>query len=379
MHQLSSAVFVAALMLAPACGPPVPPGARVDVSGVHRYWDIEASLVHGGAVPASQWDALFATPGYAALEAREHRRADLTLAIRLAAVHALHDSAAAAVRRGGFLGRATAHLLAANTLRDSLRAALPGLEVQFRAEIRAGRQAVAELLGRDVVDRHPPPKLALVLFAPDGRGYPHLIVGDLLHLIRQPQRVGFFGHELFHYYRHVIARRERRDPGALQPWLDAVTNVEEEGLADQFDKRAVLALGPEQIDAMFSGEADRQFYRDYQQDVRDGAPWIHFADSALGAMPQEDSAALVAGRRFASALPIGGRALGAYMALTIAAHSNIRALGPLAGDPIAFWLAYDRAATALAGTAPALSPGARRTLSRLDDLLGPRDSGASGP
>jgi hypothetical protein len=45
-----------------------------DLSGVRAYWTVAAILRRGDEPSGGDWDALFATPGYAALQAREGRR-----------------------------------------------------------------------------------------------------------------------------------------------------------------------------------------------------------------------------------------------------------------------------------------------------------------
>lgn len=341
--------------------------APIDLSGLQIYWGIQSKLGRGEEPLDALWDSLFATAGYAALESRERRRASLVLAMRLASHPSYADSAGRTAQQATFLGRAVAHLSEAGRQRQALIAATPSLAVDLGRESELGRKAVAAFLGDSLIAGHTPPPVALILFGPDGRGYPNLIIGDLLQLARRRERDRFFAHELFHYYRRFVARTPRVDPGADTPWLGAIGNVEEEGLADMMDKSEVPDLSLADIDARYAAASDRAFYRDYQHHVLEGPRWVHFADSALGAVPAADSLRLDAGRRFASALPIGGRALGAFMARTIARSQPRVPLGSLAGDPVGFWLAYHDAAQR--SGAPSFSPSTIETMRRLGGLL----------
>src|SRR4051812_13707337 len=87
---------------------PVP----LDFSGVDAFWRVYDALVRDREPGAAQWDALFATPGYAALEARERRRAGLERAMRAALMPSRAGERDLLMRTNGFVGRATRHLAA---------------------------------------------------------------------------------------------------------------------------------------------------------------------------------------------------------------------------------------------------------------------------
>lgn len=57
-------------------------GTHVDIDGIARFWTIHDLLARGEEPTAETWDALFATSGYALLEAREGRRRALQQAFR---------------------------------------------------------------------------------------------------------------------------------------------------------------------------------------------------------------------------------------------------------------------------------------------------------
>src|SRR5687768_3485718 len=69
--------------------------AQVDFTGVDEFWRIAGLLQRDIEPDSAQWNALFATPGYTALDAREQRRGAITLGMRSAfkpSLHATRDS-----------------------------------------------------------------------------------------------------------------------------------------------------------------------------------------------------------------------------------------------------------------------------------------------
>lgn len=88
-----------------------------------------------------------------------------------------------------------------------------------------------------------PPPVALIVFSADARGYERVLL-DPFHLLELDDPAGFIAHEFFHNWRRQIARwpdlESEREPLA---WL--LASLEDEGIADLLDKRAI----PEMDDA----------------------------------------------------------------------------------------------------------------------------------
>jgi hypothetical protein len=117
-----------------------PPRGTADFSGVSEFWRIADQLRSDREPSDSAWNRLFATPGYAALDARERRRASITLAMRAAFMpsqRGLHDSLLTA---NGWTARVIRHIASLPAQRpalDSFAATLREHDVLAAAVARA--------------------------------------------------------------------------------------------------------------------------------------------------------------------------------------------------------------------------------------------------
>src|SRR5688572_7274134 len=151
--------------------------AQIDFAGVDQFWRIADLLQRDIEPDSTLWNALFATPGYAALEAREKRRGAITLGMRSAFKPSLRATRDSILATNPWTARVVRHMqsLPAQRARlDSLRTALIGARFLDRAAEQA-----ATLLPAGVIQKYGTPKVAFVFFLPDGRGYPDLLVADL--------------------------------------------------------------------------------------------------------------------------------------------------------------------------------------------------------
>jgi hypothetical protein len=327
--------------------------AEVDDSGIVRFWVVADALLQDREPPSSDWDALFATPGYAALEAREHRRSILTRAFHLAYMPSLASERQAAIVKGGWLAFVLPHLSSVPARRaelDSFRHRLesPGLLA------RAARRAQG-VLPPGTTFRRPPPTVCLVFFAPDGRGYPDRIVADLLDLESNPDPEAFFAHELFHFYRRLVQRVPVDAPDALAPFAQALLNMEEEGIADQLDKSDIPRLTEAALARRYPEPKRRDFYEKYRQHFAQANEWLERLDRTLVELPSDPVAAKKEAADFLAALPVGGRPVGAFMARTILERLGRDALQECAGNTAGFVERYQEAARRSGGAAYVLS------------------------
>ena len=326
-----------------------------DVSGLSAFWPVWDELRQNREPSRAAWDSLFATPGYAQLETREHRRRAIETAIRAAAEPTQSGLRDSILKTGGFGARSFRHLLGLAAARDSLAAFQRTLLTS--GVIEGARRAVSAYLPRGLTDSVAPPPIALIFFADDGRGYPDLVIVDLLRLMRTGIDTGFFAHELFHYYRRKIPGSD----AALDPRDEGIDELlaypAEEGIADQLDKRRWIRGPLDPVAPPYAAE--------YRAAYNDASGQMARVSHALElAVTPNDSATAVA-RRTRDSLPDQGRALGAYMAATIDSVFGRPALIAVVRTPFQFWLRYDSAAARVPG-APRLSSHARRTLVRLD-------------
>jgi hypothetical protein len=337
--------------------------AAMDFSGIDRFWEIQSTLAAGDEPTPDAWDALFATPGYALLQERERRRDALSEAFRIAYRPGHEPRSGEGARGEEWIAYVLPHLRRVPQLRRELESFRGTIE-QERFLLAAVKRAQTRLPAGTTA-RFPPPPISFVFFAPDGRGYPRLIL-DLLHLMHGGDRSQhFLAHELFHAYRNRIARVPVRAFGDdLLIW--ALANAEDEGVADQLDKADIPALDAGAMRARFPDAETRAYYASYQAEYRRSRHWVQFAERQLEAYARDPAMHADIGGRLHGELPDNGRVLGAFMAATIDAELGRRALLAVVGDPIAFWRAYDRAASSSDGRAAPLSDAAMQALDALE-------------
>jgi len=352
--------FAAWLASAPAAQPPP---AGFDFTGVDAFWPVYRVLLRDEEPAAGQWDVLFTTPGYAALDEREHRRRAIENAMRFAFMPSRagrHDSV---VRAGGFTGRSVQHLSGITAARDSIEAFRRALT---EAGIVAGaRRAVAAYLPPGLADSVAPPPVAFVFFLNDGRGYPSLVVVDLLSLARTGLDTGFFAHEFFHFYRRRFAQPLRAATPRNAGIEELLAYPAEEGVADQLDKRRYVETTDDQFAELQRAPGASDYAPEYRAAYQHAADMMRLVSATLErTLARPDSASAIA-RAARDSLPDSGRALGAFMAHTIDAVLGRPALIDAASNPYRFWLMYDRAASR-AGSTPRLSPAALGVVARMD-------------
>jgi hypothetical protein len=303
---------------------------------------------------------MFATPGYSALHERERRRPALELAMRLAFHPGFVAARDSAIRTTTFTGRSANHLMGVPAARDSIE--------RFAAMLRASdiigvaRGRVAEFVPRGLTDSVPPPPVALVFFLNDCRGYPAVIVADLLRLTRTGIDTGYFAHEFFHSYRRRFAKAYPAPAPADVGVVELLAYPVEEGVADQLDKQRYVEMSDAAFAAATARPGAPQYLVGYREAYARAAEWMAKVSIALErGLAKPDSASAYA-RAMRDSIPDSGRPLGAFMARTIDRARGRAALIEAAADQFGFWLVYDAAAPA---GAPRLTPRAMGVLRRL--------------
>jgi len=361
VNRLSIMAFFALLHLPELAG--AQPAARFDYSGVDAFWPLMATLQRGTEPSTAAWDRMFATPGYAALETREHRRAALQAAMRLAFMPALAAARDSAINGSGFAARSLRHLLQLPAARDSVE--------RFREELSrssvldAARQRVAAFVPTGLTDSVASPPVALVFFLDDGRGYPTLIVGDLLRLSRAGMDTGYFAHEFYHAYRRRFAVAYRAPAAADAGLEELLAYPVEEGTADQLDKRAYAEMNDPEFASVMRRPGAPTYAPGYRDNYRRAADWMQLLSRALERAAEMPDSANAIARSVRDSLPDSGRPLGAFMARTIDQRLGRNALVPAGADQYAFWFEYDRAAARAGPGAPRLSVAAMQVIARL--------------
>lgn len=358
---VASTAFCAFLCM--AAGHANEPHSILDFSGVDEFWQIQGTLASGREPTRKSWDRLFATPGYALLEERERRRSALEEAFRLAYLPEPQGRPAQAGQRKEWVAYVLPHLRTVPEVRAQLDA--------FREKLEQGPflqsavKTAQDYLPEGTTTRLAPPPISFIFFAPDGRGYPRLLL-DLLHLMQTAERSeGFLAHELFHSYASRIGRKPSREVED-ELLLAALGNAEDEGIADQLDKSDIPAMTREKMDATFPDPVQRSYYESYQREYVRSAHWLQFAEAQLEDYARNPSQRRAIGEKLHGELPDNGRVLGAFMASTIASELGRNALVATVGNPIEYWRTYHRAAVTSGGKARPLSGLAMRALDSLE-------------
>jgi hypothetical protein len=333
-----------------------------DESGLAAFWRVQGQLARGAEPPAGDWDAMFTTPGYAALQERERRRAAIEAAMRLAFLPSMAAARDSAIRTNSFTGRSARHLMGVPAARDSITRFLATL--RGTAAIGIARSRVSEFVPLGLTDSVAPPVVALTYFLDDGRGYPTVIVGDLLRLTRTGIDTGYFAHEFYHFYRRRFTRARAEPPPNDAGIAELLEYPVEEGLADQLDKRRYVDPPTAAFEAMAARPGFPAYARGYREAYNRAPEWMAKVSVALERGAAMRDSASVFARALRDSIPDQGRALGAFMARTIDRASGRAALIAASTDAYAFWLAYDEVASRTAA-APRLSAAALGVVRRL--------------
>lgn len=204
-----------------------PRASSVDFSGVELFLELTAVLERDEEPSVEEWDALFATPGYAVLIEREFRRDFFIENFRLAFMPSQREALVSKLAEDqGFMGQFLPHYVRARESREIILEELEDLnELSFVD--KAIEKAAALLPGVDPGD-YPP--ISFVVFGPDARGYSPVVI-DVLHLRDRGEFLtSFVAHEFHHYYRDRFLKLSQ-DRDIL--WV--INQVQAEGIADQIN------------------------------------------------------------------------------------------------------------------------------------------------
>jgi hypothetical protein len=335
----------------------------LNFSGVEEFWKIHSILNADHEPSNEQWDRLFATPGYAALEERERRRNMLSEAFRLAYMPSKQEQLVAAIRKGGWVAYILPHLQKIPTMRSKLTAFQTKL--QSRDWLLRAAHRTQRFLPPGLTDQYSLPAVSFIFFATDARGYPKLIVADLLNTLLSRDMESLFAHELFHFYRRYVVKAYREPSEQDSVLMDILTNIEEEGIADQLDKADIPLLSEEKLKQIFPDPQRRSFYEDYKRYYAESNEWLQRVEKTLEAIAQDATTVREKSKLLDQQLPIDGRPLGAFMARTIIRELGQPQLIKVVRDPLGFWILYNKAAQQSRGKSYVLSP---QAMSELDTL-----------
>ena len=315
-----------------------------DFSGVDRFWAVAAILQQDAEPAPSTWDSLFATPGYAALDARERRRPALILGMRAALKPSLAQVRDSILATNSWTARVVRHvqtLPGRKTQLDSLRQRLVADDFLTRAIANA-----QTLLPPGTAAKHGAPGVAFVFFLPDGRGYQDILVADLANIASKTDVVPFFAHEATHFYFGRLGREREIAPHTPgdSAVLRLLTKLFEESVGDQHDKAPFVDLSAAEFAAarMDEGWCDYMTqYRTHYTNAEREAEVVFERLAKAGAAG--DSVVRAVADSLNRTLPVEGRPLGFHITRTIRRRAGDAVLQAMIGDPVAWIEAYDRA------------------------------------
>jgi hypothetical protein len=349
LGQVLLVVFMAVGAAAQERGAPhAPAGAQTvaDISGVRLFLELTALLERNIQPAPDQWDALFATPGYAALTRSEFRKEFFVDRFNLAFMPSRKAELEAQVKRDRYL----AHYVQAKERRKEIEQRAGQLALATADFDRAVERAKALL--PTGATQGATPRVAFVVFAADSRGYDP-VVFDILYKTRPEEFVDLAAHEFHHWYRRRVAPDFQRDMDTL--WV--IDQIHLEGVADQLNVPAWIGRPPETLEAP---------EREYVEFLAKSANVIREMDRLFAQMYAEPAKRRELGAGLKKAVPRSGHPTGYFMAETIASVLGRRALIDVASNPFAFFRAYDKAARKRGQNAPAFSKPALQLLASLE-------------
>ena len=318
-----------------------------DFSGVDAFWNVTGSLLRDVEPGDSAWDALFGTPGYAALETREHRRNAITNAMRAAYMPSMLAKRNSILSTTGWTARVIRHIqsLPADRARlDSFRSKIERLNVAGAAAART-----QSLLPAGTVQRYGTPNVAFIFFLPDGRGYPTLIVADLAHVMSESDPVPFFAHEFSHFYWNKLSRAQAAsDSSRDTPGGDALrgllTKIAEESIGDQFDKADAVTLDSSSLAGKYAARPDwLNYLLEYRSEFANADSQLAALDGFIQRMSDSTTMMPALADSASAGLPLEGRPLGMYIARAIRSQLGDARLASTVGNAVDYFLAYDEA------------------------------------
>lgn len=332
--------------------PPLPI-TGFDVSGVSAFRTVADVLVRGGQPSEAQWRVLLESPGYrlAARRLAKPIRDDIDLALR-ASRRAEYERAS---RGAGDRALMLRHLALAGRERDTLAAFADSLARS--SAIAEGVASAARLLPAGTTESGPPPFVSAAIFKDDGWSLPDGIVVDILYM-RSIRFSAYLGHEFHHSYVRRLARPlpAGYDTAADNALRDALTNLRDEGIADQIDKpRPFVARTPGLVS--YAERYNLEYDRTPATLRRFDALLAPVADSSAGLAER----GMEAGMLFWS----NGHPNGAYMAREVADTFGADSLRAASLDPAALIRMYAEAEVRHARSDP-LSARTWRVIRRLE-------------
>jgi len=194
-----------------------------------------------------------------------------------------------------------------------------------------------DYLPEETVSGNVPPIISYTVFSADARGYPTIVIDPLYAIEKGESLKLLFAHETFHYYRGKILAY---DWGSIRKRDERILNVldqiQNEGIADQIDKRITYYNGGEM-------ENSERALR-YKGHVKNSPSIIHTMDSLMQVILVYPEDYQELGTKFWRAVPQSGHPTGYFMTNVILESYGKNTLVKYSYNPFAFFYLYNKAA-----------------------------------
>jgi len=314
----------------------------VDTSGIDALLPLLDALAEDREPPEAAWQRLETSPGYAVLLSSEFAEHGFRKPFRLAFMPSktAELQAALAEHRYRYLEHYADWAAKARPRLAALTAQTAG-----RLDFAALTAAAQSFLPTTKFD---PPRVALLVFSPDGRGYDPIVIDvSLAELLPGNGLELMVAHEFHHFYRNQLKQGWPEDPtdkdGVL---LWALDQLQGEGIADQINVPGFLDY---EGDGPLAGARDRYKALLARAPESLAAFDMTVQKIAAGKITTEEEAQ----QAVRMALPMSAHPTGYYMANVIIQALGKERLIKHVADPFQFIRDYNEAAASLpAGEVP---------------------------
>jgi len=296
---------------------------KIDLSGVHHFWEIVDIFEKGDKPNESKWDELFDTPGYDILTKIEFSEEFFRKALNLAYGPNTNEISGEVTE---IEKRMIKHLNDVKDNREELN--------DFLGEI-FNDDYYDEALGLTFEwlpfeEQEPYPPVSFLFFQKDARGYIPIVfdlqfayeLGDDLSL--------FLAHEMHHFYRNMEVSFDPEIDDKEIIW--ALNQIHMEGMADQINKELIMGADP-----VFGED-----YQDkYNENYKDAEQYVEKLDKYIKKYGENPDRY---GKKIQEFLPLSGHPIGFFMAEAIIDSGLKDELVESYDDPFYFFELYNDSA-----------------------------------
>lgn len=304
----------------------------IDLSGVNLFWEVMEKLENDVEPAETEWNRLFATPGYATLIAHEFSGDFFKEKFRLAFMPSKSTELEAALESDSDRSYLE-HFVSVPKMKDAINKHLRGLKFSgiFDKAINA---AHSFLPPSPEVGFIKPPMVAFAFFKFDARGYDPIVMDPLASMEFGDLSL-FLGHEFHHYYRNKLpyALNFLNNNSAEACLMNMLISIESEGIADLINR-----------DQHYSNIEGVLLKKRYDDLVKLAPHSIRYLDDWICLNGSSSSVRKGECEALRAKITNSGHELGYYMAKSILRHFTVTELVEAVGNPFSFFKLYGSAA-----------------------------------